>query len=296
MNRFFPFFLLFLFVPAAVTGLTLPANLAKLQDQNQLIAEQTLAQVTFGIAFLAGLVTFLSPCVLPILLMFMASSLQQPTGRARRFFFFLLGMSTMLVVMGVVVGYLGKMSLDFFPYRGQLAQLAGFGFIMLGVSILGGLSFGRFSLPYRPAGAYSAGLLFAFGWTACTGPVLAGVIAMAALLQNLVHAGFLLFFYALGIGFPFLAVATLAQNRVQPLSPRVAKTLSGILYIIVGGVLLFFQSTAVFNSLEYGLTGYYYLAHDFLLTSPGWLSIVGLLLLVVFVSMVYTIFRGGSHD
>ena len=282
-------FLLFFFLPFAFAQLQLPPNLAKLQDQNKAFAEEALASVGFGVAFLAGVVTFLSPCVLPILLLFIASTLEHQEGKARRFLFFLLGMGSALTLMGMAVGYLGKMSLDFFPYRQLLAEVSGWVFILLGILMISGVSFGTWALPYRARNAYCLGFLFAFGWTACTGPVLAGVLAIAALLHNIGYAGALLFVYALGIGFPFLLAATIFPHATFWKKIRIPTWLSGAIYLCIGLVLVFFQSTAIFNSLSFGLSGYYYWIHDLLL--KGAIPYLGGLLLAACLVVFYYLWR-----
>lgn len=278
-------------LPGVFAELKLPPNLAKVNEFNKAFAEKVAGNISFGIAFLAGVMTFLSPCVLPILLMFIASSLH---SGASRFLFFMTGMSTALMLMGVVVGYLGGISLDLFPFKEYLAQFAGAFFVLLGMMLISNISFKGISVPHRPSGSYAAGFLFAFGWTACTGPVLAGVLAMGALMQDVMRAGMLLFVYSLGIGFPFLLMAIIYSGSGLKLKwlnskTRFSRYIGGMLYMAIGIVLLFFKDTAIFNALQYGLTGYYYISQDVLLAGSPVLTYLGIVSLLVFAVIAYII-------
>lgn len=196
-------------------------------------------EVGFLAAFGAGVLSFLSPCVLPLVppyLCFLGGvSMEQLQGgvegeaavalRRRTLLaalLFVLGFSTVFVSLGAtataVSRFLAEWSL-------LLAKLAGVVIILLGLHFLGVFKFAllnrdiRFR-PERPAGllgAYLIGLAFAFGWTPCVGPVLAGVLFVAGTEETVLRGALLLAAYAAGLGLPFLLSALLLDRAVAGL-------------------------------------------------------------------------------
>ncbi|MGL4296482.1 MAG: cytochrome c biogenesis CcdA family protein [Aestuariivirga sp.] len=184
--------------------------------------------VTFGMALLAGIISFLSPCVLPLvppyLCFITGASLEQLSEREgsmavqrRRTvlaaLFFVLGFSTVFILMGVSASYVGQLLRAWLPV---LAQVAGVFIILMGLNFLGVFKLGflsrekRYHAETRPAGligAYGVGLAFAFGWTPCIGPVLAMILTLAATEQDMARGAGLLAVYSAGLGIPFLLAA-----------------------------------------------------------------------------------------
>ncbi|MGA7267664.1 MAG: cytochrome c biogenesis protein CcdA [Aestuariivirga sp.] len=184
--------------------------------------------VTFGMALLAGIISFLSPCVLPLvppyLCFITGASLEQLSEREgsmavqrRRTvlaaLFFVLGFSTVFILMGVSASYVGQLLRAWLPV---LAQVAGVFIILMGLNFLGVFKLGflsrekRYHAETRPAGligAYGVGLAFAFGWTPCIGPVLAVILTLAATEQDMARGAGLLAVYSAGLGIPFLLAA-----------------------------------------------------------------------------------------
>ncbi|NNG05640.1 MAG: cytochrome c biogenesis protein CcdA [Inquilinus sp.] len=184
--------------------------------------------VSYAGALLAGTLSFLSPCVLPLVppyLCFLGGvSLDQLTGEeaadrllGRRVFLasaaFVLGFMTVFVALGATVTALGRFVADYIDVFGMVAGAV---IIVMGLHFIGLFRIpflyreARFHVEARPAGlvgAYVVGLAFAFGWTPCVGPVLATILFVAAA-EDTVARGFgLLAAYALGIGIPFMAAA-----------------------------------------------------------------------------------------
>jgi cytochrome c-type biogenesis protein len=177
-------------------------------------------------AFLAGLVSFLSPCVLPLVPAYVSyiagESLEDLTGdtsgRQRMTvmllsLLFVLGFSTVFVLMGASATAVGDLLLR---YRHILETAAGvvvilFGLVMIGLVRFQGLQRDlRFHLNLpggQPIGAYVLGAAFAFGWTPCIGPVLGGILAIAAVGSTVSGGMILLGVYSLGLGVPFLIAA-----------------------------------------------------------------------------------------
>jgi cytochrome c-type biogenesis protein len=184
------------------------------------------ADVTYLAALIAGLVSFLSPCVLPLVppyLVFLAgTSLEQFAGkeveqRVKRetvtaAVLFVLGCSTVFVALGASASAIGSLIR---AYSGPLATVAGIAIIIMGLHFLGVT---RIALLHRQKrldvakpvglwGAYVIGLAFAFGWTPCIGPILAAILAVAASEQTVTKGASLLAVYSLGLGIPFVIAA-----------------------------------------------------------------------------------------
>ncbi|MDB5572262.1 MAG: Cytochrome c-type biosis protein [Hyphomicrobiales bacterium] len=184
-----------------------------------------MADVTFPAAILAGLLSFLSPCVLPLVppyLTFIAGTTIEELAeggerRARRDIalaavLFVLGFSTVFVGLGATASAFGQAIRQ---YMGALSALAGLAIIAMGLHFLG---VWRLALLYREKrvavekpvglwGAYVMGLAFAFGWTPCIGPILAAILAVAGSEETVSQGAALLAAYSAGLGAPFLLAA-----------------------------------------------------------------------------------------
>lgn len=231
--------------------------------------------VTYLGALGAGLVSFLSPCVLPLVPPYLCylggisfGELKDETGNSalvrRRIILasitFVLGFSTVFIAFGATASWLGQMVSDYFRI---LSQIAGVIIIILGIHFTGLLRISallrdlRFNLPQKPAsllGAYVIGLAFAFGWTPCVGPVLATILFIAGGEGSASHGASLLGVYSLGIGIPFIAAAVAIgpflgmMKRFQKHLGTIEKAI-GVLLIITGILFL----TGGFNNMGYWL-------------------------------------------
>jgi cytochrome c-type biogenesis protein len=194
--------------------------------------------VTYLAALIAGLVSFLSPCVLPLVppyLVFMAgTSLErladdEPEPRVKRetvaaAMLFVLGFSTVFVVLGASASAIGSLIQ---AYSGPLATVAGVVIIIMGLHFLGLTPIAflmrekrmTVAKPVGLWGAYVIGLAFAFGWTPCIGPILAAILAVAASEQTVVKGASLLAVYSLGLGIPFI----IAAFAIEPFAAFLAR-------------------------------------------------------------------------
>lgn len=213
--------------------------------------------VTFIAAAMAGLLSFLSPCVLPLVppyLTFIAGTTieelaGESEGRARRdvtlaALLFVAGFSSVFISLGATASYLGQ----FIRAHLELLSLAaGLTIIAMGLHFLGVF---RLAFLYREArvdvekpmglwGAYIMGLAFAFGWTPCIGPILAAILTVAGSETTVVRGALLLAVYSAGLGLPFL----IAAMAIEPFFVFIKKfkrhfglveRIVGILLIITG--------------------------------------------------------------
>lgn len=187
--------------------------------------------VTIGGALLAGALSFVSPCVLPIVPPYLAwlagvgfEDLQQekPGSEQRRRILmsaiaFVLGFATVFVALGATASIIGRTIAQYFDV---LSIIAGVIIIIMGLHFLGvfriGLLFreARVTVRTKPVGllgAYVLGLAFAFGWTPCVGPVLAAILFVAGASDTAARGAILLAAYALGLGIPFILAAAFAS-------------------------------------------------------------------------------------
>ncbi len=176
------------------------------------------------VALLAGTLSFLSPCVLPIVPPYLAymSGVTLPdlaTGRVHRMraivpaLFFVLGLSTIFLLLGAAASALG---LAFLQYQSTLSGIAGVLVMIFGLHFLGIIRIGFLDREMRvdagdrggsAFGAYILGLAFAFGWTPCIGPQLGAILSLAAGEASVARGTALLAVYAIGLGVPFILVA-----------------------------------------------------------------------------------------
>ena len=162
-------------------------------------------------AYLAGVLSLLSPCCLPILPAYFSFTFGAQRHRvvAMSVAFFC-GLATTMVVLGASFTALGAL---IFPYRELVTRVGGVAIVGFGLMLLLGKGFSGMRLQERPAatlaGTYLYGLTFAFGWTACVGPILGAILTALATTGLSVLAGALLaFIYALGLATPLTLLAT----------------------------------------------------------------------------------------
>ena len=177
------------------------------------------------VAFVAGMISFLSPCVLPVVPPYLAymSGISMGELRAGRkpllaALFFVMGLSTVFLLLGAAASAFGA----FFIGNSQMfASLAGLVVMVFGLHFLHILRLPFLERDLRldagdkggsAFGAYLLGLAFAFGWTPCIGPILGTILTLAAQEHSVTRGTFLLGIYALGLGLPFLLVAAFFQR------------------------------------------------------------------------------------
>jgi cytochrome c-type biogenesis protein len=218
------------------------------------------ANVTYLMAFTAGLLSFFSPCVLPLVPAYIANlagttaiETQAGTKHWATFFhslFFVFGFSIIFILLGASVGLIGN---SIMAYSVLLRQIAGGIIILFGIFLIA-----SYKLPwlnyekrvnFRMSGnrgylrSILIGAVFALGWTPCVGPILAAILIMAGMSQTVGQGAFLLVLYSLGLGIPFVIIGV-AWSVIMPLWKGINRHLgkisivSGILLIIVGILIL----------------------------------------------------------
>jgi cytochrome c-type biogenesis protein len=214
--------------------------------------------ITFAIAFSAGLASFLSPCVLPLVPIYLAQlvgpgviqSTEQRTFSMRLYTFlhallFVLGFSITFIALGATASVIGH-----FLKSNQilLRQVGGVILVILGIHLAGlwRLPFlyrearfhYRISRPSFPA-SFSMGIIFSIGWTPCVGVILSSILILAGASQTLPSGVALLAVYSLGLGVPFLAMglaANMVSGWLKHLKPHLGKIeiATGLLLVVVG--------------------------------------------------------------
>ncbi|MGV7214508.1 cytochrome c biogenesis CcdA family protein [Bradyrhizobium sp. UFLA05-112] len=224
--------------------------------------------VSITAALLAGLVSFLSPCVLPLVPPYLiyltgatiehVESDERPSASRRAVMMsallFVLGFSTIFIALGASASLIGSVIR---AWSAELSILAGVVIIVMGLHFLGLTRInllmreGRLPIP-KPVGlwgAYVMGLAFAFGWTPCIGPILAAILSIAAAEATVTKGAGLLAVYSAGLGIPFLIAALLIEQfsalfaRMKGHLVNVERAM-GVLMVITG---VFFLTGAISN-------------------------------------------------
>jgi len=181
-------------------------------------------------AVVAGILSFSSPCCLPLLPGYVSyisalpiSQLGTKEARAvtlRASLWFVAGFTLVFTSLGVESAFFGSFVLRVLP---TIVRVMGVGIIVIGLSMVGVVRIGFLQREGRfdigrirrgPGGAFAVGIAFAAGWTPCIGPVLAVILAAAATTKTVAWGALLLFLYSIGLGLPFVALAV-GLNRAR---------------------------------------------------------------------------------
>ncbi|MEK9180161.1 MAG: cytochrome c biogenesis protein CcdA [Patescibacteria group bacterium] len=234
-------------------------------------------------SFIAGVLTFLAPCTLPLVPGYLAfisgasaEDLKDPLRAAdakRRIFInglmYVVGFSVVFVIFGTIAGFLGA---SLAPYRTWLMRLGGILVVIFGLFLAGilkmpflnkdfQLKLGDFVGGGSPRNSFLLGAAFAFGWTPCVGPILGSVLLLASTTTTALQGTLLLFVFSLGLAVPFLLIAI----GIGSAAKYVAK-LSGLLSVvsIVGGIFLVALGILLFTNKMVLLIPYGYRLFEFI--------------------------------
>ena len=212
-------------------------------------------------AFLAGLVSFLSPCVLPLVPGYVSlisgASVDELQAGNRQLMktvmlhsiMFILGFTLVFVTLGATASGLGQLA---HTYKKYLTWIAGIIIIIFGIHLTGLVKIKALYADKRlhsiqggktPIGAFLVGFAFAFGWTPCIGPILGAILGLAANSDTIAKGIILLWVYSLGLAVPFLLTSVLVDRFLIFYGRfrrhlNTVEILSGVLLIAIGGLIL----------------------------------------------------------
>ncbi len=213
-------------------------------------------ELVFVTAFVAGLVSFFSPCVFPLLPLYIAIIAPKDRAADRLQTFkaalsFIAGFTLVFILLGVTASAIGSLLME---KQDVLRKIGGVFMVVMGFMQLGILPMGGLLKEWRPflnkatygtGGAFFLGMAFVFGWVPCTGPVLASILMYAGVESSLYQGAFLLLAYSAGFSLPLLLVALAAENisrafkdRMLPYLELIQKV-SGVILIVIGIMLYF---------------------------------------------------------
>jgi len=219
------------------------------------------------IAFAGGLISFLSPCILPLIPGYIAYISGQPLDKMAedkkniilRTTFFTLGFSIIFISFGITASFIGKLLINYSSY---LRIFSGIIIILFSFQLVGLLNFKflnselRFFTKKNNNNIFFPiiiGMAFGFGWTPCIGPILGSILAIASLENRLTDAIILLSFYSLGLAIPFI-ISGYAIHRFIYLSKKIRIYMPQILK--AGGIILFITGILILtNNLQ--ILGFY---------------------------------------
>lgn len=213
-----------------------------------------MTKLTVGMVFLGGMASFVSPCFLPLIPIYIgyisgeAVGVGKAKGALKNTIGFILGFTTVFVLLGATASSIGYFLLQ---YRNLLNRILGLLVIIMGIFYTGLINPAflnremRFKWKGRKGsflGAVLLGAAIGFGWTPCIGPILASVLAIAASRASVAYGMYLLFIYSMGIAIPFI-IASLVIGKAAGFKSVLKytwaiKLISGIILILTGIMLM----------------------------------------------------------
>lgn len=290
-------------------------GLEKIAKYNQERAVFLLQNLSFFVAFIGGMISVLLPCTLAILPAFFAYTFKERKEITKMTLVFFAGFALIFIILGIFASAVGQTLTSIQVADTKfLVMTAGIFLIIFGIMTILGKGFNFIQIDKKTShdifGIFAFGILFGLGWSACLGPILAGILLIASTFQNYFYAGTLLFFYSLGLFVPLFLISMLFDkyNLTQkawirgkeyeiklfgkPFFIHTTKVIAGILLIASGTVFIAFNGTNIINTLDPLRTSVYaYIFEDRLFEIP-YISWIGLILFALFASLVgYFLYR-----
>ncbi|MBI3026998.1 cytochrome c biogenesis protein CcdA [Candidatus Woesearchaeota archaeon] len=267
MNKIF--FLLFIAVillsSFVFTQQELPIGLQRLKQHQQELA----SSITFLLAFFAGLISMTSPCGIALLPTFFSVAFKDRKKAVLMTSAFSLGLLIAFTIFGLIAGFLGNF---FNTYKLTFAVVSGFILIFFGILLLLNMGFTifNFKLDYRKEESFfsvaALGFFFGVGWTPCVGPILVGILVLAANAATVLNGTLMLIFYGVGIAAPLIILAYFSDRYDwakskwlrgkeitfnlfnKKIITHTYNIIGGILLLIIGLLMVIFKGTFFFQT------------------------------------------------
>ncbi|HLC62198.1 MAG TPA: cytochrome c biogenesis CcdA family protein [Candidatus Nanoarchaeia archaeon] len=296
------------------------SGLEKIQQYNREQAVFYLQNLSFFVAFVGGMISVLLPCTLAILPAFFAYTFKERKEITKMTLVFFVGFSLIFIILGIFASAIGQTLASIQVANTKMLVIAAGVLLMLfGIMTILGKGFNFISLDKKTGhdifGIFSFGILFGLGWSACLGPVLAGILLIASTFHNYFYAGALLFFYSLGLFVPLFLISIFFDkfNLTQaswikgkefevkifgkPFFIHTTKVAAGILLIASGLIFIIYNGTTKFNTLDpLKISIYAYIFEGKLFKIP-YIDFIGFAAFLLFVSLVwYFIYRRSKEN
>ncbi|MBI1936392.1 cytochrome c biogenesis protein CcdA [Candidatus Woesearchaeota archaeon] len=264
-NIFLILALMILLASTAYAQQELPIGLQRLKQHQQELA----SSITFLLAFFAGLISMTSPCGIALLPAFFSVAFKDRKKAVLMTAAFSIGLLAAFTIFGLIAGFLGNF---FNNYKLTFAVVSGFILIFFGILLFFNIGFSVFSfkLDYSKEKSFFSiallGFFFGIGWTPCVGPILVGILVLAANATTVLSGTLMLIFYGIGIVVPLLILAyfsdrfdwansTLLRGKEitfnlfnKKIITHTYNIIGGILLLIIGSLMVIFQGTFFFQT------------------------------------------------
>lgn len=290
-------------------GDNLPEGLHKIIEYNKQQANFYLKNLSFVVAFLAGILSVLTPCSLAIMPAFFAYTFKERKRITKMTLAFFLGFMPVFIILGLVATFLGQSIATLQQNNRFIVIIAGSFILFLGLMTLLGKGFTfikvKSKIKRNFLGIFLYGLVFGIGWTACMGPILVGILLIASISQNYLYSTFLLLFYSLGLFVPLFLISflfdkyNLSENKWikgkiikfnifnKKIEIHTTNLIAGILLLFVGLLFVIYGGTSIINTLGFGdFTSYVYSLQDKLVLLR-FSNIVGTIVLLIFLFLLW---------
>ena len=302
----------------------LPIGLQRLKQYEQQLA----SSITFLLAFFAGLISMTSPCGIALLPTFFSVAFKDRKKAVLMTSAFSIGLLIAFTIFGLIAGFLGNF---FNTYKLTFAVVSGFILVFFGILLFLNMGFTifNFKLDYRKEGSFfsvaALGFFFGVGWTPCVGPILVGILVLAANSATVLSGTLMLIFYGIGIVAPLLFLAYFsdkydwANSKLlrgkeitfnlfnKKIITHTYNLIGGILLLIIGLLMVIFKGTFFFQTelpkyVPWSMSFWGYLNERaleleiFTSTIGNILGIVVILLIVIFIVWHFNRTKGDNKN
>ncbi len=259
------FALVLVLLAVSVYAQELPIGLQRLKQHEQQLA----SSITFLLAFFAGLISMTSPCGIALLPTFFSVAFKDRKKAVLMTSAFSIGLLIAFTIFGLIAGFLGNF---FNSYKLAFAVISGYMLIFFGILMFFNMGFTifNFKLDYKKDQSFfsaaSLGFFFGVGWTPCVGPILTGILLLAANSATVLNGTLMLLFYGIGIATPLILLAffsdryDLANSKIlrgkaiefnlfdKKIITHTYNIIGGILLLAIGILMVIFKGTFFFQS------------------------------------------------